>query len=131
MEHGIVAIDSQDLIDLCIQAKSNAQEPVAWTEQEIADGNRGIRWVTSEGIRGRPTDHDVREYLKNNSNAVGCHCDECNKFYAAPTPSAERVRVVQMCKAHEHLPYKTTVTVAAHTVVTYCPHCEAIVGRVE
>lgn len=58
-----------------------------WAPEEIADGERGIRWVTNEGIHGRPTDHDVREYLKQTPTAHGCHCDECKQFYTTPQPT--------------------------------------------
>ena len=58
-----------------------------WAPEEIADGERGIRWVTNEGIHGRPTDHDVREYLKRTPTAHGCHCDECKQFYATTQPT--------------------------------------------
>ena len=58
-----------------------------WAPEEIADGERGIRWVTNEGIHGRPTDHDVREYLKRTPTAHGCHCDECKQFYTTPQPT--------------------------------------------
>ena len=64
--------------------------PVAkWAPEEIADGERGIRWVTNEGIHGRPTDHDVREYLKRTPTAHGCHCDECKQFYTTQQPVAK------------------------------------------
>ena len=58
-----------------------------WAPEEIADGERGIRWVTNEGIHGRPTDHDVREYLKRTPTANGCHCDECKQFYTTQQPT--------------------------------------------
>ena len=58
-----------------------------WAPEEIADGERGIRWVTNEGIHGRPTDHDVREYLKRTPTAHGCNCDECKQFYTTPHPN--------------------------------------------
>ena len=57
--------------------------PKKWAPEEVADGGRGIRWVTNEGVHGRPTDHDVREYLKRTPTANGCHCDDCKRFYAA------------------------------------------------
>ena len=57
--------------------------PKQWAPEEVADGGRGIRWVTNEGVHGRPTDHDVREYLKRTPTANGCHCDDCKRFYAA------------------------------------------------
>jgi len=45
------------------------QEPVAykppakWTDAEIEDGYRGIRWVTADGVYGRPSEEDVARYL--------------------------------------------------------------------
>ena len=57
--------------------------PKKWAPEEVADGGRGIRWVTNEGVHGRPTDHDVREYLERTPAANGCHCDDCKRFYAA------------------------------------------------
>ena len=63
-----------------------------WAPEEIADGERGIRWVTNEGIHGRPTDHDVREYLKRTPTAHGCHCDECKQFYTAPQPTQSQTQ---------------------------------------
>lgn len=62
--------------------------PSKWTVEEIADGKRGIRWVTEGVIHGRPTDHDVREYLMRTPAMRGCLCDECKTFYA-PTPPAQ------------------------------------------
>ena len=73
-----------------VLAKWATQPAVAkWAPEEIADGERGIRWVTNEGIHGRPTDHDVREYLKRTPTAHGCHCDECKQFYATQQPVAK------------------------------------------
>ena len=60
-----------------------------WAPEEISDGERGIRWVTNDGIHGRPTDHDVREYLKRTPTAHGCHCDECKQFYTTQQPVAK------------------------------------------
>ena len=67
-----------------------------WAPEEIADGERGIRWVTNEGIHGRPTDHDVREYLKRTPTAHGCHCDECKQFYTAPQPTQAQAGAVPL-----------------------------------
>jgi len=45
------------------------QEPVAykppakWTDAEIEDGYRGIRWVAADGVYGRPSEEDVARYL--------------------------------------------------------------------
>ena len=69
---------------------------VKWAPEEIADGERGIRWVTNEGIHGRPTDHDVREYLKRTPTAHGCHCDECKQFYTASQPTQAQAGAVPL-----------------------------------
>ena len=37
--------------------------PAKWTDAEIKDGYRGIRWVTADGVYGRPTEEDVARYL--------------------------------------------------------------------
>ncbi len=58
--------------------------PVKFAPEEIARGNVGIRWVTETKVAGRPTDHDVREFLKETPTARGCHCDECKTFYTPP-----------------------------------------------
>lgn len=65
------------------------QRPKKWTKEEIEAGCIGIRWVNNEGVQGRPTDHDVREYLLRAPNACGCHCEDCKKFYAAASEPAE------------------------------------------
>ena len=70
-----------------------------WAPEEIADGERGIRWVTNEGIHGRPTDHDVRKYLKQTPTARGCHCDECKQFYTTPQPTQEQAVAVPLTDA--------------------------------
>ena len=67
-----------------------------WAPEEIADGERGIRWVTNEGIHGRPTDHDVREYLKRTPTAHGCHCDECKQFYTTTQPTQAQAGAVPL-----------------------------------
>ena len=67
-----------------------------WAPEEIADGERGIRWVTNEGIHGRPTDHDVREYLKRTPTARGCRCDECKQFYTARQPTQSQAGAVPL-----------------------------------
>lgn len=72
-----------------------------WAPEEIANGERGIRWVTNEGIHGRPTDHDVREYLKRTPTAHGCHCDECKQFYTAQQPTQPQTGAVPLSIAEE------------------------------
>lgn len=62
-------------------AAPKALAPLKWAPEEIEDGMRGIRWVMPEGVFGRPTDHDVREYLLRTETARGCHCDDCKAFY--------------------------------------------------
>lgn len=43
----------------------------------------GIRWVSDTGIHGRPTAHDVREYLERRGESAKCGCDKCT----APQPA--------------------------------------------
>jgi len=54
------------------------------TTEEQADGNRGIRWVHEGKICGRPSAHDVREYLIVRGDNANCTCPACTTFYAAP-----------------------------------------------
>jgi len=61
-----------------------------WHEAEIDDGNRGIRWVTDEGVHGRPTAHDVREYVLTNWGTVMCTCDACSEFFKVAQAKPEQ-----------------------------------------
>ena len=61
--------------------KSKFRGPTKFAPEEKADGNRGIRWICEDGVYGRPTDHDVREYLLRTETARGCSCEECKSFY--------------------------------------------------
>lgn len=56
----------------------------AWrkVDDEIESGV-GIRWVSDTGIHGRPTAHDVREYLERRGESAKCGCDKCT----APQPA--------------------------------------------
>lgn len=74
-----------------------------WAPEEIADGERGIRWVTNDGIHGRPTDHDVREYLKRTPTAHGCHCDECKQFYTTQQPTQSQTQEGYPMSNHDEL----------------------------
>jgi len=63
------------------------QGPKKFTAEEIADGCIGIRWVTAEGVKGRPSSHDVMEYLKRDKGAL-CSCKQCAAFFPMlATPS--------------------------------------------
>lgn len=55
--------------------------PSKFTSEEIARGNVGIRWVTPDEVCGRPTEHDVREYLHEAGQLGLCECPDCNFFY--------------------------------------------------
>lgn len=72
------------------QAAAPFKGPAKWTDDEIKAGLIGIRWIAEDGVHGRPTDHDVREYLQATSTADGCHCEDCKAFYtqAAAQPPA-------------------------------------------
>ena len=43
---------------------------------------------------------------------------------AAPTEKPQALTVYHHCKAHEHIPWRTTVTAYAGMVATVCPICE-------
>lgn len=64
---------------------SEYQGPKKFTPEEQAAGNKGIRWVTATGVYGRPSAHDVREYLAVRGEEATCTCDECKKFYGEHT----------------------------------------------
>lgn len=73
--------------ELRAQLEADAQRPAyqgpkKFTQEEIEDGERGIRWVTNSSVGGRPTEHDVIGYLKQRGNDAKCGCAECAKFYA-------------------------------------------------
>lgn len=72
---------------------------VKWAPEEVANGNKGIRWVSDEGVHGRPTDHDCRVYLESNPNARGCHCPECTMLAAAPQPEPDVAPLVEALQA--------------------------------
>lgn len=84
------AISDNYLNSVAAQKVEPYQGPKKFAPEEIADGNRGIRWVTETEVCGRPTDHDVREYLLRTPTAKGCHCEECKAFYRQqPAPAAQ------------------------------------------
>ena len=64
------------------------QGPKRFTAEEAADGNVGIRWVTAEAVMGRPSSHDVMEYLKRDKGAM-CNCDQCTTFFPALAATGE------------------------------------------
>ena len=61
--------------------------PNKWTDEEVANGHKGIRWINIEGIQGQPTSHDVMDYLTQRGEAAYCSCDKCKAFFSAPHPS--------------------------------------------
>ena len=89
---------AEGLLAPAIEALERGTPPAVakWAPEEISDGERGIRWVTNDGIHGRPTDHDVREYLKRTPTAHGCHCDECKQFYTTPQPTQTQAGAVPL-----------------------------------
>lgn len=74
------------------------QGPKKFTAEEITDGCIGIRWVTAEGVQGRPSSHDVMEYLKRDKGAL-CSCKQCAAFFpmlATPSPGDSADAPVQL-----------------------------------
>lgn len=62
--------------------------PKKWADEEVADGNKGIRWVTTDGVKGRPTSHDLMGYLQQRGKEAYCDCLQCKAFFA-PTETPE------------------------------------------
>lgn len=60
-------------------------QPNKWTAEEIERGYVGLRWVTKEGVAGRPTNHDVYAYLKTLPEESRCVCEGCRTAGAAPS----------------------------------------------
>ena len=66
--------------------------PAKFTEEEIADNNRAVRWITADGVHGRPSDHDVREYLERTPQLTGCTCEKCKAFYGGEVALTDEQR---------------------------------------
>jgi len=62
--------------------------PSKLTPQEQADGGVAIRWITPGKVAGRPSSHDVREYLLRYGKELACSCEKCTAFYPAPLGAA-------------------------------------------
>lgn len=64
-----------EIREVIIEESGNEQKthtfspPKQWTSEEIEAGYKGIRWVTKDGVYGRPTPHDIRTFL-------GYTCDD-------------------------------------------------------
>lgn len=54
--------------------------PKRFTPEEVADGNTGIRWVTGTYVAGRPTLHDVLDYIERRKEDMACTCPRCTEF---------------------------------------------------
>lgn len=79
--------------------------PHQWHPGEIAAGYTGIRWVTAQGVFGRPTADDVRQYLAD----VG----EPEQRQAEPVAWAVYWGIGQMRKNSVHFERKTAEEAAA------------------
>lgn len=102
--------------------------PAKFTEDEVADGNRGIRWAMADGVYGRPSDHDVREYLEGTLSVRGCTCSECLSFYtskAAPqagaTLTTEQIDAIREQFHPDDMPSRGTVAVIARAILDTHP----------
>lgn len=47
--------------------------PLKWTPEEIADGYRGIRWIKVDGVYGRPTEDDIKDYFVKNPGMLNAY----------------------------------------------------------
>lgn len=57
------------------------QGPKKFTPEEIADGNKGIRWVNDARVCGLPTSHDMMENLQLRGENAFCSCQQCREFF--------------------------------------------------
>lgn len=96
--------------------------PAKFTAEEVADGNRGIRWITADGVYGRPTDHDVREYLERTPSMLMCSCEECQAFYRASVSEAK-----PSCKGSNC----GSIDGASHSAECQAQHDAAVAGAMQ
>lgn len=80
-------LEAAALLEASAQREQPAYRGPTLTPEEVADGNRGIRWVTDTAVFGRPTECDVREYLQKRGDDAKCHCAKCAAFYSQPATS--------------------------------------------
>jgi len=91
-EHAHGTIDSLAIAALASQGAAPAiayRGPARFTAEEIAAGNVGIRWVTETHVGGRPTEHDVYQYLAARGADAHCSCEKCAAKRAAPTGAGD------------------------------------------
>ena len=87
---GQVLTQLKDALAALPAAPAQSGEPVAFrgpakfTTEEVMDGYRGIRWIMADGVYGRPSNCDVRDYLERTPLMNSCTCEKCKAFYAAP-----------------------------------------------
>ncbi|MEJ7932536.1 hypothetical protein WG922_21380 [Ramlibacter sp. AN1015] len=76
--------------------------PKRFTPEEVAQGNKGIRWVTDKYVAGRPTQHDLLDYIEQRGDEIACACPRCVRASEAIAPSRESAAGAQ--KQDEHVP---------------------------
>lgn len=89
---GDLTLQLRDFARAILAAPAAYDGPKKWTPDEAAQGNKGIRWVTETGVAGRPTEHDVLEYLEATGADMKCGCDDCKRrlaVLAAPAAGVE------------------------------------------
>lgn len=79
--------------------------PAKWTDDEIANGHIGIRWINRDGVAGRPTQHDVREYLLMRGADAMCGCDKCKPDDGAQSEPVDKTKISVSALALRELLY--------------------------
>lgn len=69
--------------------------PAKWTAEEVEAGYIGIRWISKDGVHGRPTQHDVRTYLESRGDAAKCGCGECVAGEAIAREEAQTIQSLE------------------------------------
>lgn len=71
-------------------------QPAKWTPEEIERGYVGLRWVTKDGILGRPTEDDLQEALRTLPPGLKNAAAQPASPAPAPTQEAQRPRKADM-----------------------------------
>ena len=79
--------------------------PARFTPEETLNGGCAIRWVTTEAVCGRPTFHDVLDYIAQMGEEIDCTCERCQSFIFGNTvnPNVQPVEPHDLQKRLEAL----------------------------
>ena len=109
---GIAAIDSlKAAIAQPVEREQTSlhgyKGPARFTPEETLNGGCAIRWVTTEAVCGRPTFHDVLDYIAQMGEEIDCICERCQSFIFGNTvnPNVQSVEPHDLQKRLEALDF--------------------------